>query len=86
MLGEERASEFLQCLVAENANSVSELAEAVSDAPTGTEIQKLARTALETDFSPYLIAEKNYNEVLSKSRRKRNFKSLDDDQQFQELK
>ena len=86
MLGEERASEFLSMLsVAENANSVSELAEAVSDAPTGTEIQKLARTALETfDFSPYLIAEKNYNEVLSKSRRK-NFKSLDDDQQFQEF-
>ena len=86
MLGEERASEFLLMLsVAENANSVSELAEAVSNAPTGTEIQKLARTALETfDFSPFLIAENNYNEVLSKSRRK-NFKSLDDDQKFQEF-
>ena len=49
--------------VTRNANSVSELAEAVSDAPTGTEIQKLARTALETfDFSP-LNCRKNYNEV-----------------------
>ena len=86
MLGEKKASEFLSMLsVAENASSVSELAEAVSDAPTGTEIQKLVRNALETfDFSPFLISEKNYNEVLSKSRRK-NFKSLDDDQKFQEF-
>ena len=51
----------------------------------GTEIQKLVRTALETfDFSPFLITENNYNEVLSKSRRK-NFKSFDDDQKFQEF-
>ncbi len=86
MLGENKANEFLSMLsVAENANSVSELADAVSDAPTGTEIQKLVRIALETfDFSPFLISEKNYNEVLSKSRRK-NFKSLNDDQKFQEF-
>ena len=48
---------FIILLGAENANSVSELAEAVSNAPTGTEIQKLARTALETFiFYPFLIA------------------------------
>ena len=36
------------------------------------------------DFSPFLISEKNYNEVLSKSRRK-NFKSLDADQKILEF-
>ncbi|MFL2801806.1 MAG: TRAP transporter large permease subunit [Paracoccaceae bacterium] len=86
MLGEKSANQFLEMLSAANkAETVTQLSEAVSNAPRGTEIQKLVRSALESfDFSPFILAENNYNDVLSKSRRK-NFKSLDDGQKLLEF-
>ena len=86
MLGPAEASKFLKMLSsAENATSVTELSDSVSDAPQGTEVQKLVRKALaEFDFGPYLEAEKNYNDVLSKSRRK-NFKSFSIEEKQEEF-
>ena len=86
MLGPAEASKFLKMLAsAEKATSVTELSDSVSNAPQGTEVQKLVRKALaEFDFGPYLEAEKNYNDVLSKSRRK-NFKSFSIEEKQEEF-
>ena len=85
MLGNEKASEFIEMRdFAENAKSVSELADAVSDAPMGTEVQKIVRSALDNfDFTPFINSEIKYNEILSKSRRK-NFKSFNDNKKILE--
>ena len=86
MLGPTEASQFLNMLDnAEKSTSISELSASVSDAPRGTEVQKLVRKALEEfNFEPFIEAEKNYNEVLSKTRRK-NFKSFSDEKKQKEF-